>query len=106
MFAGTRYPFHGDTDYEVLARPGVNHIDGFPPGSPDKWTSGLLKRAPKKVEAYGINVAMVVLVAGAKLEDNLSPNITLGISPDRDREIAVCQDIGRAVIQSIHALVS
>ena len=58
---------------------------------------GLLKRAPKKVEAYGINVAMVVLVAGAKLEDNLSPNVTPGISPDRDREIAVCRDNGRAL---------
>ena len=40
---------------------------------------------------------MVVLVAGAKLEDNLSPNITPGISPDRDREIAVCRDNGRAL---------
>lgn len=49
---------------------------------------------------------MVVLMAGAKPEDNLSPNVTPGISPDRDREIAVCQDNGRAVIQSIHALVN
>ncbi len=49
---------------------------------------------------------MVVLVAGAKPEDNLSANITPGISPDRDREIGVCQGISRAVIQSIHALVN
>ncbi|WP_300421533.1 mannonate dehydratase [uncultured Hyphomonas sp.] len=37
---------------------------------------------------------------GAKPEDNLSPNITLGISPDRDREIEICQNIIRACAES------
>ena len=39
MFVGTQYPIHSDNDYKLLAQLGVNHINGFPPGSADTWTT-------------------------------------------------------------------
>ena len=36
MHVGTQYPIRSDTDYEVLAQLGVNHINGYPPGPPEK----------------------------------------------------------------------
>lgn len=96
MFVGTQYPIHSDTDYEVLAQLGVNHINGFPPGAAETWNTDGLSRYREKVESYGINVDMVALPIGTKPEDNQSPNIMLGISPDRDREIETCQNIIRA----------
>jgi mannonate dehydratase len=96
MFVGTQYPIRSDIDYEVLAQLGVTHINGFPPGIPDSWTPAVLREYREKVESYGLKLDMVALPIGTKPEDRQSPNITLGISPDRDREIAVCQDIIRA----------
>ena len=43
---------------------------------------------------------MVAMPIGTKPEENLSPNITLGISPDRNREIEVCLNIVRARAES------
>lgn len=100
MFVGTQYPIRSDTDYEVLAQLGVNHINGYPPGYADEWSTDVLSRYREKVKSYGIKVDMVALPIGTKPEDNLSPNITLGISPDRDREIEVCQNIIRACAES------
>tara|TARA_B100001123_G_scaffold42477_2_gene43583 strand:- start:3957 stop:4937 length:981 start_codon:yes stop_codon:yes gene_type:complete len=100
MFVGTQYPIHSDNDYKLLAQLGVNHINGFPPGSADTWTTDVLSKYRQKVESYGIAVDMIALPIGTKPEDNQSPNITLGISPDRDREIEICQDIIRACGQS------
>lgn len=96
MYVGTQYPIHSDVDYEVLAQLGVNHINGYPPGSADTWTADVLNAYREKGESYGIKVDMVALPIGTKPEDGLSPNITLGISPDRDQEIEVCQNIIRA----------
>ncbi|MQG87596.1 MAG: TIM barrel protein [SAR202 cluster bacterium] len=100
MFVGTQYPIHSDTDYEVLAQLGVNHINGYPPGSPEKWDTRVLSKYRDKVEGYGINLDMVALPIGTKPEDGQSPNITLGISPQRDREIETCQNIIRACGES------
>jgi mannonate dehydratase len=96
MFVGTQYPVRSDVDYEVLAQLGVTHINGFPPGPPETWSADVLSAYREKVESYGLKVDMVALPIGTKPEDRQSPNITLGISPERDREIAVCQDIIRA----------
>jgi len=100
MFVGTQYPMQSDTDYEVLAQLGVNHINGYPPGSPEKWDTRVLSKYRDKVEGYGINLDMVALPIGTKPEDGQSPNITLGISPERDREIEICQNIIRACGES------
>lgn len=100
MFVGTQYPIHSDTDYEVLAQLGVNHINGYPPGEASGWTADVLSEYREKVESYGIKVDMVALPIGTSPEDKQSPNITLGISPDRDREIEVCQNIIRACSES------
>ncbi|MFW6195094.1 MAG: mannonate dehydratase [Chloroflexota bacterium] len=96
MQVGTQYPIRSDTDYEVLAQLGVSHINGFPPGPPESWTPDVLRRYREKAESYGVNVEMVALPIGTKPDDGQSPNITLGISPERDREIEVCQNIIRA----------
>lgn len=44
MFVGTQYPIRSDTDYEVLAQLGVNHINGYPPGYADEWSTDVLSR--------------------------------------------------------------
>ena len=95
MYVGTQYPIHMDTDYEVLAQLGVTRINGYPPGSAETWTADVLSQYREKVEGYGVKVDMVALPIGTKPEDRQSPNITLGLSPDRDREIEVCQQIIR-----------
>ncbi len=70
MFVGTQYPIRCDTDYEVLAQLGVNHINGYPPGDAINWTTDVLSAYREKVESYGIKVDMVALPIGAKPEDN------------------------------------
>ncbi len=100
MFVGTQYPVHSDADYKVLAQLGVNHINGYPPGNADTWTRALLSRYREKVESYGIKLDMIALPIGREPDDNQSPNITLGISPERDREIETCQNIIRACGES------
>ena len=100
MRMGTQYPTKSDTDYEVLAQLGVNHINGNPPGSADSWNAEVLSAYRDKVESYGIKLDMVALPIGTKPEDNQSPNITLGLSPDRDQEIEICQNIIRACAEA------
>ena len=96
MFVGTQYPIRSDIDYEVLAQLGVNHINGYPPGPAQSWSADVLTAYREKVESYGISVDMVALPMGTKPDDGESPNIMLGISPERDREIEVCQNIIRS----------
>ena len=95
MYVGTQHPMRTDTELQVLAQLGVNHINGYPPGAAGGWTAEVLTRYRERVDSFGISLDMVALPMGTRPEEGASPNIMLGLSPDRDREIEVCQDIIR-----------
>lgn len=93
MYVGTQTPARSDTDFEVWAQLGVNHVCADPPGSPHEWAVEDLERHREKVESYGISLDMVQLpLSSTPLEKSQSPHIMLGKSPERDREIeSVCK---------------
>ena len=108
MYVGTQYPASTDIEFQILAQLGVNHICGYPTppgtGDPTLWTVDFLNKYREKVESYGIKLDMVQLPIGATPEQE-SPNILLGKSPERDREIEICQNIIRnAALAGIPAI--
>ncbi len=101
MFVGTQYPAKSDLELQILAQLGVNHICGYPnvksgfPGGDHKlWSVNFLTQYKEKVESYGMKVDMLQLPIGHDPQGQ-SPNIMLGKSPERDREIETCQNIVR-----------
>ena len=96
MKAGTQ---HGDTDdiLKAMAGFGVNHICSRLP-SPrldDQWSVDALTRLRERVESFGLTLDLVPLpLSSNELEKFENPNIMLGKSPERDREIGdICQMI-------------
>jgi mannonate dehydratase len=90
MYAGTQVAARDDTDFQVWAQLGVNHICSDPPGDTRKWTAQDLIKHREKVESFGVTLDMVQLpLSSTPLEQCQSPNIMLGKSPERDREIEV-----------------
>jgi mannonate dehydratase len=107
MKAGTQ---HGASDdiLRVLAAFGVNHICGELPSAKldAAWSVESLLRLRERVESFGIRLDMLPLPLSshyiAKAEN---PNIMLGRSPERDREIdAICRMIHNASLAGIPAL--
>lgn len=90
---------HSDSDetLKVLAALGVNHICSTLPSArlDEKWSADGLKRLRERVEAAGIRLEMVPLpLSSVPVEKAEMPNILLGRSPERDREMdAVCEMI-------------
>lgn len=96
MKVGTQ---HGDTDdiLKAMAGFGVNHICSRLP-SPrldDQWSVDALTRLRERVESFGLTLDLVPLpLSSNELETSENPNIMLGKSPERDREIGnICQMI-------------
>lgn len=107
MKAGTQ---HGASDdvLRVLAAFGVNHICGELP-SPrldTAWSVESLLRLREHVESFGIRLEMLPLpLSSHYITKAENPNIMLGRSPERDREIdAICQMIRNASLAGIPAL--
>jgi mannonate dehydratase len=107
MKVGTQ---HSDSDdaLKVLAALGVNHIcSSLPsPRLDDKWSMDGLKRLREHVEASGIRLEMVPLpLSSLPIEKVEMPNILLGRSPDRDREIdAICEMIRNCAAAGVPAV--
>ncbi|MEX0761341.1 MAG: mannonate dehydratase [Dehalococcoidia bacterium] len=106
MYLGTQVPARDDTDFEVWAQLGVNNVCSDPPGNPHDWTRETLEKHREKVESYGITLDMVQIPLGSRpLEESGSPNIMLGKSPERDREIdSICkliENVAKAGIPSV-----
>src|SRR5262245_1090488 len=107
MKVGTQ---HGDSDaiLRVLAGFGVNHICSRLPSVrlDEKWSVDSLSRFRDHVESFGITLDMVPLpMSSNEISRFELPNIMLGKSPDRDREIDdVCQMIRNAARAGIPAL--
>jgi len=96
MKVGTQ---HNSTDevLKVLAALGVNHICGTLPSKQfdASWSVEGLKRLRERVETFGIKLEAVPLpLSSAYITKSENPNIMLGKSPERDREIDnICQMI-------------
>jgi len=107
MKVGTQ---HGDSDeiLTVLAALGVNHICSRLPSATldDKWSVDGLSRLRERVESFGITLDVVPLpLSSNEIEKFECPNIMLGKSPERDREIDdICQMIRNASRAGIPAL--
>jgi mannonate dehydratase len=107
MKVGTQ---HGDSDaiLRVLAGFGVNHICSRLPSErlDEKWSVDALSRFREHVESFGITLDMVPLPMSSNDISRFElPNIMLGKSPDRDREIdSVCEMIRNTARAGIPSL--
>jgi mannonate dehydratase len=97
-----------DVALEVLAAFGVNNICSNLPSAKfdDAWSVDGLKKLRERVESYGLKLDMVPLpLSSVTLEKSENPNILLGKSPERDREIDnICQMIRNTAEAGIPAL--
>lgn len=107
LLVGTQ---HGSSDeiLTVLAALGVNHIcSSLPsPKLDEQWSVDGLKRLRERVESFGIRLDMVPLpLSSSEISRAENPNIMLGKSPERDREIGdICQMIRNSALAGIPAL--
>jgi mannonate dehydratase len=89
-----------DADLKVLAALGVRHICSALPSRKldDEWSVDGLSRLRDRVEKAGIRLDMVPLPMSSSLVTGAeNPNIVLGKSPERDRDIdGICQMIRNA----------
>ena len=93
MYVGTQINPRDDSDYRMWAQLGVTHVCVDPPGNPHHWSLDDLKRHREHVERFGLSLDMVQLPLSSRpMEEQQSPNILLGKSPERDREIdCICR---------------
>ena len=107
MKAGTQ---HDSTDeaLRVLAAFGIEHICSTLPSAKldASWTVEELTRLRERVESHGIHLDMVPLPLSSNyITKYESPEILLGKSPERDREMDdICQMIRNAAKAGIPAL--
>ncbi len=97
-----------DADLRVLAALGVNHIcSSLPSRTLDQnWSEQGLTRLRERVERFGVKLDMVPLpLSSSAIGRAENPNIMLGRSPQRDREIeSICQMIRNAAKVGIPAV--
>ncbi len=97
-----------EADLKIMAALGVNHIcSALPSRTMDaNWTVAGLTRLRERVEKHGIALEAVPLpMSSVAIEKAEMPNILLGKSPERDREIdQICEMIGNAAKAGIFLL--
>jgi mannonate dehydratase len=97
-----------DADLTIMSAFGVNHICGtLPSRSLDQaWSVEALMRLRERVESHGIQLDMVPLpLSSLPIERAEMPNIMLGKSPERDREIdQLCEMIRNVSLAGIPAV--
>jgi mannonate dehydratase len=107
MKVGTQHDSSDET-LGVLAALGVNNICSRLPSAKfdQEWTVESLTRLRERVEHFGIALDMVPLpLSSNEISRFENPNIMLGKSPERDREIDdICQMIRNAARAGIPAL--
>jgi mannonate dehydratase len=93
---------HGESDdiLRTMAAFGVNHICGRLPSAKldENWSVEGLKRRRERVESFGIRLeALPLPLSSSYIARAENPNIMLGKSPERDREIDdICRMIRNA----------
>jgi mannonate dehydratase len=99
---------HSAESLTLMAGLGVNHIcSGLPSARfDDNWTVEGLTKFRERVEGFGIRLEMMPLpLSSAYITRAEYPNIMLGKSPDRDRELDdICQIIRNAARAGVPAL--
>ena len=107
MKAGTQHDSSDET-LRVMAAFGVEHICSTLPSATldGSWTVEELVRLRERVESHGVHLDMVPLPLSSNyITKYENPEILLGKSPERGREIdAVCQMIRNAAKAGIPAL--
>jgi mannonate dehydratase len=97
-----------DADLRVLAALGVQHICSALPSRrlDESWSVEGLTRLRKRIEQFGIQLAMVPLpLSSSYISRAENPHIMLGKSPERDREIdQICQMIQNVAKAGIPAV--
>ncbi len=97
MVVGTQMGPTSDKMLQFFARHGVKNICGYspPPGPGGCWNLDDLLRLRERVESHGITLDMIPLpMSSVHIAAAENPNIMLGKSPERDREIAnICEMI-------------
>jgi mannonate dehydratase len=97
-----------DADLRVLAALGVNHICSSLPSRKldESWSVEGLAKLRERVESFGIKLDMVPLpLSSSPISRAENPNIMLGRSPERDREIEqICQMIRNVAKAGIPAV--
>ena len=96
MKVGTQHG-HSDEILKVIAAFGVNHIcSGLPSAKFDEnWTAEGLTKFRERIDSFGIQLDCVPLpLSSSYITKAENPDIMLGKSPERDREIDdICQMI-------------
>jgi mannonate dehydratase len=107
MKAGSQHSV-SEADLKIMSAFGVNHLCGtLPSRSLDEaWSVDALSRLRERVESHGIKLAMLPLpLSSLPIERAEMPNIMLGKSPERDREIGqLCEmirNVSRAGIPAV-----
>jgi mannonate dehydratase len=99
---------HSEETLRLLAGLGVNNIcSGLPSAKfDDNWSVESLTKFRERVESFGLKLDMIPLpLSSAYIARAENPNIMLGKSPERDREIdQICQMIRNAARAGIPAL--
>ena len=96
MYIGTQVGARGDSDLEQWAQLGVVNVCSDPRGNPHEWVLDDLKNHVEKLAGYGITLDMIQIpLSSTPLETSQSPNVMLGKSPERDRELESIQNIIR-----------
>jgi len=107
MKAGTQHDSSDET-LRVMAAFGVEHICSTLPSArmDASWTVEALTQLRERVESHGIHLDMVPLPLSSNyITKYENPEILLGKSPERDREIdGICQMIRNAAGAGIPAL--
>ncbi len=105
MHLGTQLAARDDDDYRVWAQLGVTHVCADPPGNPHDWTLEDLLRLRDHIARFNIVMDMVQLPMNSRrMEEQESPHILLGQSPERDREIdSICRLIEHLAAAGIPA---
>lgn len=97
-----------DEILKLLAAFGVNNICSALPSEKfdQQWSVDGLSRLKERVESFGIKLNMVPLPLSSKyITDAENPNLMLGKSPERDREIDnICQMIRNTARVGVPAL--
>ncbi len=107
MYVGCQLQARSEDDYKVWAQLGVEHICGYPPGNPNKdWSVETLTKYREYVESFGLTLDMIPLPLGSsEISRAENPNIMLGKSPERDREIEeICNIIRNCAEAGIPAV--
>ena len=98
----------GEANLKVLAALGVNHICSTLPSAKfdENWSVESLTKLRERVESHGLKLEMVPLpLSSAYITKSENPNIMLGKSPERDREIeninAMIRNVAKAGIPSV-----